>query len=112
MTWGEAFARAGGVVAALILWLILAGGMLVGGVGLLFWALDEDNGGAAFFGGLIAFAGLVLLLLSGMAVWIKAISDAVTDNVERRLSSKGSQLLGREQGHGSLATPPKLDLSP
>jgi len=85
MTWGEAFGRASGAIWAWI-GLMLISFLIIGiGGALLGWGVNDEVWAAAIFGGMIALFGLVFLTLSGFAVVIKLITDAVTDNVETRL---------------------------
>jgi len=65
------------------------------------WGIANENNGVVLLGAVLVLAGVILLLLSVTAVGIKAITDAVTDHVEQRLSRRS----GTER-------PPRVHLSP
>jgi len=85
MSWVEAFRRALGMVFALSTFSILFGAMIVGGQLI---ASGAGYASAPFLiagGFALAFLGYVGLILSYLAVWLKATTNAVSDHVERRL---------------------------
>ena len=84
MSWGEAFGRAFSHALALIGFTILSGVIIGLGIGFTF---TGDSG--VVFGLLFIVVGSLIFLLSGTATAIKAITDAVTDHVEERLSGSG-----------------------
>ncbi len=97
MSWGEAFGRAFSHALALIGFTILSGVIIGLGIGFTF---TGDSG--VVFGLLFIVVGSLIFLLSGTATAIKAITDAVTDHVETRLSTSSRQVPTR---------PPKVEIT-
>ena len=97
MSWGEAFGRAFSHALALIGFTILSGVIIGLGIGFTF---TGDSG--VVFGLLFIVVGSLIFLLSGTATAIKAITDAVTDHVETRLSTRSRQVPTR---------PPKVEIT-
>ena len=110
MAWGEAFRRASNYVVRLIMWAFLSEILLIAGVLFLSWGLEDLEARKAAFAagiGLLGW-GVALLTVTGIAVWIKASTDAVTDHVEgrtlaslrpRELQGNGSSLEAEQQTH-------------
>ncbi len=87
MPWGEAFGRASRYLVWLIMWAFLSEGLLVGGVIFLTWGIEdfESRKASVALGiGLLVW-GLGLMTVTGIALWIKASTDALADHVERRI---------------------------
>ena len=98
MSWGEAFGRAFSHALALIGFTVLSGVII--GLGIGFTFTEYDSG--VVFGLLFIVVGSLIFLLSGTATAIKAITDAVTDHVETRLSTSSRQVPTR---------PPKVEIT-
>ncbi|MFW6174201.1 MAG: hypothetical protein ACOC5K_00280 [Chloroflexota bacterium] len=83
MAWSEAFQRALGLVLWWIIWLIAGGAMTAIGVGLTVGAgRDDGNAFLAVLGVLLAIAGYVVIILSGLAVLIRGLTDAIGDRID------------------------------
>lgn len=78
MSWTEAFSRAFRAMLALVIIYITAIVLIVMGGGII-GGTDGEAGGI-IFGGIFILAGIALIVLSVMAVFIKTITDAITDN--------------------------------
>ena len=80
MSWREAYRRAAGAVLSLIIIDII--GLVAIGIGaLIAFGFIGDNLIIGAFGGLLALAGVIVILLGILAVVIKTITDAVRDNL-------------------------------
>ena len=79
MTWGEAVRRAAGAMVALIAVFLAAWAIAI-------WAWIWEGAGEARL--LFLFAGALVFYVGTFAVGIKAIADAVADNVARRVQSR------------------------
>lgn len=89
MSWGEAFSRAFRAVLALVVIYIIAIILIAMGGGII----GRTDGGAAgiFFGGIFILAGIALVVLSLLAVFIKTITDAITDNQPEQIAAPTPQ---------------------
>lgn len=79
MTWGEAVRRAAGAMVALVAVFLAAWAIAI-------WAWIWEGAGVARL--LFLFAGALVFYVGTFAVDIKAIADAVADNVARRVQSR------------------------
>ena len=95
MSWRETATRVGQMMLAQIVWIVLAGALMGGGLWVLGKALEESfyfrYGVNKLFvwGGILMFGGWLIGFVSFMTVWLKGFTDAVTDSVERRLAERG-----------------------
>ena len=103
MAWDEAFKRASSYFLWLVVWSFLAELILVTGVVIMTWGLDDlasRKAGVALGIGLIMGGG-ALVTVTAVAVWIKATTDAVADHVEQRLVARLGNPPGPvERSHG------------
>jgi hypothetical protein len=87
MSWGEAFGRAFSHLLALLLWwfigllVVLFGSFLIG-------ASFEEGFGIAVLGAIFVLGGLMIWVLTSLAVFIKAMTDAIAHHVVMRLSKR------------------------
>ena len=79
MTWGEAVRRAAGAMVALVAVFLAAWAIAI-------WAWIWEGAGVARLAFLFAVA--LVFYVGTFAVGIKAIADAVADNVARRVQSR------------------------
>ena len=80
MSWREAYRRAAVAILSLIIIDII--GVVAIGIGaLIAFAFIDENLVIGAFGGLLALAGIIVILLGVLAVVIKTITDAVRDNL-------------------------------
>ena len=80
MSWREAYRRAAVAVLSLIIIDII--GVVAIGIGaLIAFGFIGDSLIIGAFGGLLALAGVIVILLGILAVVIKTITDAVRDNL-------------------------------
>ena len=88
MPWSEAFRRASNNLLRLILWAFLAEIVMAAGVVFIGSALEElEARRAAMVLGIgLALWGWALISGTGLAVWLKATTDAVADHVEDRIA--------------------------
>ena len=94
MSWSETFRRA--IIATL--WILLFSiiciiviwvGMRIG-VSDFLWGYDYSVG-KLFIGGIIALIGYIGIIFFSIAVYLKFLSEAVTDNIIKRLNSMPQQ---------------------
>ena len=79
MTWREAVRRAAGAMIALVAVFLAAWAIAI-------WAWIWEGAGVARL--VFLFAGALVFYVGTFAVGIKAIADAVADNVARRVQSR------------------------
>ena len=107
MSWSEAFARAFRAVVALVVLYIIAIVLIVLGI-----AIAINGGGAEIgIGLLFILAGVGLFLLSGLAVFIKVMTDALAEHSSPGVVTEHSSPDGITE-HSSRARPPSEEVSP
>ena len=90
MLWNEAFRRATNCLVWLVIWSLVAESVLVAGVAFIGWGVQDfeaRKAGLALGVGMVMGGG-AMMILTGMAVWIKASTDSVADHVVRRMTAK------------------------
>lgn len=94
MSWSETFRRAiiatlwillFSIICIIIIWV----GMRIG-VSDFLWGYDYSVG-KLFIGGIIALIGYIGIIFFSIAVYLKFLSEAVTDNIIKRLNSMPPQ---------------------
>ena len=89
MNWTQAYSRAFRLVLAAIFFTLVFGG--IGVLGYYFIASEvgswDVNYGKVAFGVILAILAYVGVALTGIAVMLKGISDAVPDNINVRIQS-------------------------
>ena len=86
----EAFRRATNCLVWLVIWSLVAESVLVAGVAFISWGVQDfeaRTAGLALGVGMVMGGG-AMMILTGMAVWIKASTDSVADHVVRRMTAK------------------------
>ena len=90
MPWNEVFRRATNCLVWLVIWSLVAESVLVAGVAFISWGVQDfeaRTAGLALGVGMVMGGG-AMMILTGMAVWIKASTDSVADHVVRRMTAK------------------------
>ena len=104
MPWGEAFERTSNHFVWLVIWSLVFEIVLIPGALIISWGLDdvESRKAALALGiGLIVWS-LVSMVFIGMGVWLKASTDTVAENVEKRIAAL---MFHSAPGAGNGSTP-------